>query len=463
MSKNVINSLLRNDFPSFIKKCFYTVNPGDKYHHNWHIDLIAEYLLACEKSEIKRLIINVPPRSLKSLCVSVAWTAWLLGHNPSRRIIASSYAQGLSLKHSLDTRLVMNSHWYKEIFPTARIIAGENEKAKFVTNERGFRFATSTGGTITGEGGNFLIADDPHNPSDIFSDTIRQNTLDWFSQSFASRLNDKKKGRFVIVMQRLHENDLSGFLLEKGNWEHLSIPATAERKTIYQIGDFNIVRNIGDILHNERENKKLLEMAKHDLGSYAFSAQYMQNPVPVGGGMIKPSWIKRYKTYPANPDNIVQSWDTAIKSGVKNDYSVCTTWYEYENLYYLVDVFREKVEFPELKRTVINLYDKWSPTALLIEDKASGQSLIQDLRRETKLPTIAINPTKDKITRMAAVSPIFESGKIFLPNNAAWLHDYETETFSFPSSTHDDQMDSTSQFLNWERRRTIQKFGIRVI
>ena len=225
---NYKNQIVRGDFASFIKQSFYSVNPATKYLHNWHIDLIAEYLNACEQGEIKRLIINIPPRSLKSIAVSVAWPAWLLGHDPSRRIIAASYSQNLSLKHSLDSRLVMNSAWYKKIFPSVKIASDQNEKAKFVTTKRGFRIATSVGGAITGEGGNFLIVDDAHNPINIMSEVQRQSTLDWFDQTFASRLDDKRQGVFVVVMQRLHEGDLCGHLLNKGGWEHLKLPAIAE-------------------------------------------------------------------------------------------------------------------------------------------------------------------------------------------------------------------------------------------
>lgn len=458
----IILSAVRNDLSSFIQKCFYTVNPGVEYLHNWHIDLIAEHLLACERGDIKRLIINVPPRYLKSLCVSVAWPAWLLGHDPSRRIIAASYAQNLSIKHSLDTRLVITSPWYKKAFSNVKITSDQNEKNKFVTTERGMRIATSVGSFITGEGGNYLIVDDPHNVSDIFSDVIRKTTLDWFDQTFTSRLDNKKKGVFVVIMQRLHQNDLSGHLLAKGGWEHLNLPLVAEENTIIDFKGIKKTRETGDFLHEEREGKEQVEQLKKDLGSYAFSAQYQQNPVPIEGGIIKPSWVKRYNIIPENI-RIVQSWDTAIKTGNANDYSVCTTWAETENGYFLVDIKRARFEYPDLKRTIINMAEKWNPKAIIVEDKASGQSILQDLRRETKLPLIATTPSKDKITRMASVSALFEAGKVFLPQKAEWLIDYESELFSFPSSNNDDQVDSTSQFLNWARKKPRDTLSIRAV
>lgn len=191
--KPKINLLLQNDLTSFIQKCFATVNPSTEYQFNWHISLIAEHLIACEKREIKRLIINIPPRHLKSLIVNVAWPAWLLGQNPANRFISASYSQALATKHSLDSRLIINSDWYKENFPKTKLTSDQNQKEKFVTTKRGFRLATSVGGTLTGEGGDFLILDDPHNPANINSRTIREGTINWYEQVFSSRLDDKKR------------------------------------------------------------------------------------------------------------------------------------------------------------------------------------------------------------------------------------------------------------------------------
>ena len=462
---DVRDSLLRSDFASFVKKSFYTVNPGTKYLHNWHIDLMAEHLKACENGKIKRLIVNIPPRYLKSLCVSVAWPAWLLGHDPSRRIIVSSYSQFLSLKHSLDCRVVVNSSWYKRAFPSFAISSDQNEKSKFITSKRGFRMATSVGGSVTGEGGNFLIVDDPHNPTQIFSEVQRKAALDWFDKTFSSRLDDKKEGVFVVVMQRLHEDDLTGHLLAKQNsdWEQLILPAKFDRKTIIEFGDVKKEIKLGEFLHPEREGKEEVERAKIDFGSFAFNAQYQQNPLPANDGMIVPAWIKRYKTLPAEFKSITQSWDTAIKSGGKNDFSVCTTWGETESNYYLVDVRRFRQEYPDLKRSVINLAEKYKPDAILIEDKASGQSLLQDLKRESKLPAIPIIPREDKVTRMSSSSPLIESGKVLLPEQEDWLADYESELFSFPFAHHDDQVDSTSQFLGWTKLKRRVKASLRAI
>ena len=447
--ENFRSLIYRNDFSSFLQKCFHTVSPGVKYLHNYHIDLIAEHLSACETGEIKRLIINIPPRYMKSLMVNVAWPCWLLGKNTSSRIISTSYSQSLSTKHSLDSRLIVNSPWYHKIFPETLLVKDQNEKDKFVTSKRGFRLATSVGGTVTGEGGNFLILDDPQNPAHIMSLSQREAVISWYEQVFASRLDDKNKGVIVLIMQRLHRDDLSGHLLKKGGWEHLSIPAINQHKSKEQA------------LHSERESLHQLKMLKEEIGSFAFSAQYQQNPIPQQGGMIKPEWLRRYKKAPEQEIEIkIQSWDTAIKSKDHNDYSACVTLSKSNGNFYIDDVSRYKLEYPELKRQILANAEKYKPDSILIEDKASGQSLIQELKFETQLPVIAINPKQDKITRAAKTLCLFEAGKIFIPEIASWLADFEAEILSFPSSPNDDQLDALTQALNWLQNKK-ESYNIR--
>ncbi len=376
----------------------------------------------------------------------MAWPAWLLGQNPARRIISASYSQALATKHSLDTRLIINSPWYQKIFPKTQIVSDHNQKDKFITTKRGFRLATSVGGTLTGEGGNFLILDDPHNPAHMNSITMRTQTLNWYDQVFASRLDDKKKGVMVLIMQRLHTDDLTGYLLAKNHksWEYLSIPAIAKTKLYFpspfrKNDDQKFYKNA--VLHAEKEDIKALKNIESDIGSFTFSAKYLQNPLPIENDLIKQSWLKFYNAHPEEFLSITQSWDTAIKGGTHNDYSACTTWGETQNTYYLLDVFREKMEFPTLKRKIIQHAEKWKPHNILIEDKASGGSIIQDIRAETKLPIISINPKLDKIARLLSVSSMLESGKILFPL----------------------KLDSFTQFLIWSRTKKIIEPRIRML
>ncbi len=459
INARLIESIVRTNFSSFIAKAFATVSPATQYLSNWHIDLISEKLTKVSQGKITRLIINMPPRNLKSICVSVAWPAWLLGCNPSAKIMAACYSQALSNKHSQDCRLILNSSWYKQVFPWTKIARGENQKAKFVTTERGFRFATSIGGTATGEGGDFLIIDDPQNPNKINSKKYRDYTIEWFEQTFVSRLNNKQTGAIVIVMQRLHPEDLCGYLLEHKvtQWELLKIPAIYEQKVSFNL-PYSIVKEAGSVLHHQRENLATLNKLKLELGEYNFAAQYQQNPVPLKGSMIQKSWLKYYSSQDKIEfSQIIQSWDTAIKAKDENDYSVGITLSVSNGSYYILDIKRVKVEFPELLTTVQNFANQWQPQAILVEDKASGQSLIQSLKIDIKIPIIAIKPKFDKITRFAIHTPLFEAGKIFLRHAANWRMDLEQELLSFPKSTHDDQVDGLSQALTYlQQRKNLQ-------
>jgi predicted phage terminase large subunit-like protein len=281
--------------------------------------------------------------------------------------------------------------------------------------------------------------------------------LEWFSNTFSSRLNDKKRGVIIIVMQRLHNNDLCGFLLHKGGWNHLNLQAINEEERILNIGNFTKYLGQGEILFESREGIEELERIKNDMGIYNFNAQYQQKPLIIENGMIRREWLLKYNKN-INFENIYLSFDTAIKTGSNNDPTVCTVWGSFKNNYYLINVVRKWLEYPELKREATQLIKMYNPTAILIEDKSSGQSLIQDLKREMIKNIIAIKVTRDKITRFASVTPFFESGRIFIcENNAMWLYDYEYELLAFPLGEHDDQVDSTSQFLNWLRGREVDK------
>jgi predicted phage terminase large subunit-like protein len=457
------NTVLRENFSAFITKSFHSVNPGTALLPNWHIDIIAEYLEAARRSEITRLIINMPPRALKSLCVSVAWPAYLLGKNPATRVMAASYASSLSIKHAQDSRLLLQEEWFRNCFPECRILSGQNDKQKVVTTKQGFRFATSVGGTATGEGGDILIVDDPQHPLSALSRSDRHRISTWFDQTFSTRLNDKRKGRIVIVMQRLHVDDLSGHLLEKGEWEHLCLPALCEQPQQFSFASANVQRMPGDILHAMREPQEILERAKCELGEQAFLAQYQQSPVASGGMLFKSEWIRRYspKELPSKFDRIVQSWDTAIKAGNHHDASACITFGEHNGNYFVLSCLAERLEYPELKRLIISEAEQWAPDAILIEDKASGQSLLQDLRRETALPLIAILPHGDKITRAAAVSPLVEAGRVFFSQKKANYSTLENELLNFPYAPHDDTVDAFSQFLNWTKEKNKSVYRMR--
>ncbi len=452
------------DLENFIYGCFKTISPTRTLSKNWHIKIISQYLESIQQH--KRLIINIPPRCMKSTCVSIAWPAWMLGKDPSLNIIVASYSKDLSTKHSLDTRYIIQSDWYKNIFPNTILSKEENTKHKFKTVQRGFRLATSIGATLTGEGGDILIADDPITPMEANSVRYRKRIIDWFEQVFASRLNSLKTGIIVIVMHRLHEEDLISYLIAKkhSRWTQLSLQMVTESAQNIYCGDkllYCIKKN--EILDKNRYNEDDIETIKQDVGSYVFAAQYQQSPLPISGNIIKKEHFRRYKTLQIKDHEISQSWDTASGINEKNDYSVCITYTLTNNYIYIIDVLRRRLDYPSLKNTLIKLAKDYEPYEILIEKKSSGTQLLQDLSKQTFLPLVTITPKKSKFDRLNIVLPLIEEGKIVLPYYASWLADFENELISFPHSKHDDQVDSLTQLLIRIKNRKHEEMRLRIL
>jgi hypothetical protein len=289
--------ILRQDLAGFIERSFYEVNPGKKLMMAHYINLIASRLEACRQGKIRRLIICVPPRYLKSHCVSVAFVAWLLGHNPTTQIICASYAQPLAGKHALECRTLMLSPFYRRLFRT-HLSPDKQAVDDFMTTHHGFRMATSVGGVLTGRGADYIVIDDPLKPEEALSETQRTNVNRWFDNTLLSRLNDKANGCIIIIMQRLHQDDLVGHVLEQEVWDVLSLPAIAEQDEEYLIesplGSYRYCRRVGEALHPERESPSKLAVMRQTIGTYDFSAQYQQNPEPQGGAMVKKEWLRYY-------------------------------------------------------------------------------------------------------------------------------------------------------------------------
>jgi predicted phage terminase large subunit-like protein len=438
---------------AFTQRCFQTVVPGQVFLPNWHIEAITYKLERVRRGETRRLIITLPPRNLKSICASVAFPAFVLGHDPSARIVCASYAHDLTAKHARDCRIVMESAWYKQLFPRTRIDPRKNTETEFETTARGYRLGTSVGGTLTGRGGNLIIIDDPMKPAEAMSETKRANVAEWYDSTLSSRLDRKTEDAIVLIMQRLHVDDLVGHVLEKRTpWTHLDLPAIAEAAQEIELGPgATYKREVGEILHPEREPLWTLEDLKTAMGSQAFSAQYQQMPVPPEGALIKKAWLRTYSGTPTRQpgDRIVQSWDTASKADKTSAYSVCTTWLQRKNEYYLLDVLRTRLEYPDLLRKMISHARAHGTKTVLIEDASSGTALIQNLKRDGTIRPIAIKPEGDKIVRLEAQSAVIEAGHVLLPKSASWLEDFLNEILAFPYGRFDDQVDSLSQFLTW--------------
>jgi predicted phage terminase large subunit-like protein len=450
MSKRTLKALLRTDLRSFIHKTFVELVPGERYLANWHIDAIAEHLMECERGNIKRFLLNIQPRSLKSVAASTAFPAFALGRQPQRKLICASYSQELSMQLSLNSRQVMSSEWYGDLFPG--VLSSVKQKQNLIkTTLGGYRLATSVGGTMRGFGADMIILDDPLKGIEMISKAERKRVADWYDSVVVGRLNNKNEGVIILIMQRLHEDDLVGHVREREDWVELKIPAIAPERQTYRVGPgLYHIREAGEVIQPDRESRTHLDQVLRAIGSYNFAAQYQQEPVPLAGNLFRRAW---FRTYPADPDRVfdrvIQSWDTGIKGGEHNDYSACTTWGVIGSDYYLLDVVQERLEYPDLKRRIIATAELHHPTAILIEDAGTGQPMIQELRRETPLRPIAIQVHFDKEVRAIAAQARVEAGQVLLPEAAPWLSAYVDEMVAFPGGRHDDQVDSTTQFLRW--------------
>ena len=441
LSPSEYNAILRSDLGFFAQRCFSELNPQAAFAPNWHLEVIAAKLTAVREGKIRRLIINVAPRSLKSLLASIAFPAWCLGHDPSAQILCVSYAQDLTDKLARDCRAILMSPWYGQIFPT-RLAPHRQAVREFITTRQGYRLATSTGGVLTGRGADIILIDDPLKPEEALSDAQRKAANEWYDHTLYSRLNDKRHGAIVIIMQRLHEDDLVGHVLAQEGWEILSFPAIAEADEVHRIetiwGEQCFRRRQGEALHPDREPLDTLDRIRRTIGEYNFAGQYQQSPAPLGGGLVKAEWFKRYRENerPERFDRIVQSWDTANKATELSDFSVCTTWGVKGKDLYLLGAQQAL----------------FATTEVLIEDKASGTQLIQELIVEGCYGVTRYEPTTEKIMRLHAQTAIIENGFVHIPETAPWLAEYLHEMTVFPKGKHDDQVDSTAQFLDWYKK-----------
>ena len=451
---NMYADLLRYDLCAFIHRSFLELEQS-KFHWNWHIEVLAAKLEEIRRGRCKRLIVNVPPRHLKSHAISIAFPALVLGHDPAKKILSVTYAQDLSDNLARRSRTLMTSGFYEALFDT-RLSKGREAVSDFETTSGGYRLSTSVGGVLTGRGADIIIIDDPLKADDALSEPRRRSVNDWYDNTLRSRLNSQEDGAIIIVMQRLHADDLVAHVQQSETWDVLSFPAVAEQDETYDIatpyGRKLIQRAEGEILQPTLLSPTTLEIHRRAMTEYNFAAQYQQNPQPPSGIIVKREWLKFYgpSDLPEKFDVVVQSWDTANKDSELANFSVCTTWGLKDAFIYLLNVFRRKLNFPQLKRSVRELADLYHANLVLVEDKASGTSLIQELRAE-EFSDVQAAPSLDgdKIMRLHGQTAKIEGGFVLFPKEAAWLDAYVHELVGFPNAKNDDQVDSTVFALAW--------------
>jgi predicted phage terminase large subunit-like protein len=446
----------RRDFYCFAMLCMAELNGNEALFHNFHLEALAFELVGVLEGRSPRLIINLPPRYAKSIFVSVALAAYILGRDPTRRVFVISHSMDLAVKLSNDFRRIISSAWYKAIFPHLQLSRLKNTEYEVQTTKGGFRLAASLGGSLTGRGAHYLIFDDPLNAADAFSDVKRERVNELVRSTF-TRLDDKASGAIIVAMQRLHADDPCGSLLRvpNHNWRLFSLAAIAEEDERIQVGEGRFHQRVaGEALHPERESLAVLHDIKSQVGSVRFAADYQQRPLPPDGLIFKRDRIQWYDVPPVRTSSsvVVQSWDTAIKSGGKNDYSANITVMRHENKFYILDVVRDRLDLPDLVKLAKSLAVKHMPDRIVIEESGLGHLFAKELEG-AGLPTLVERPQADKVTRMQAQLLKFEQRLIFLPRQAIWLGDFLEELLSVPSAKHDDQVDALCQALAYAGSR----------
>ena len=345
----VLQALLAEDLTAFTEFAFGVVRPGIPFKPNWHLEAVTYKLSQVAKGDIRRLIITLPPRTLKSLCASVALPAWFLGHYPWERVVVVSYSDFLARTHANDFRRLVNDPLYQATFPAMRL--DRDTDREITTTERGKRIATSIDGTLTGLGGNLIIIDDPIKLGDAMSEAVRERVIEWYRSTLLSRGDDKTATRIVVVMQRVHQNDLVGYLQEQGGFEVLNLPAIAQKSQTYDLGGGRTyTRQQGELLHPEHEPADTLIELKREMGPIAFSAQYQQSPIPPGGTIIKRKWLTTYDQIACQPgDRIVISWDIALSEIESGDYSAAVVLLIRKEVFFILEVVRGRFPFDTLK------------------------------------------------------------------------------------------------------------------
>ena len=468
--KEVQKELYKKSFYEFSLDAFKALHNGQELVPNWHIKYLCDrlqkeaYRIVENKERGKHLLINVPPRTLKSELVNVFFSVYCWILKDSIQFISSSYSASLSITLSTQARRLLESDWFKEYFPDIELSKDENTKSRYTNTNSGLRYSTSTGGTVTGMGADIIVIDDPQNPQLARSDIERENANRFFNETLRSRLNNPDKGVFIVIMQRLHEQDLTGMLLSKEpeNWEHICLPAEVsdlvkpkELKQFYTDG----------LLFPKRLSKSTLDSFKLGLGSYGYSGQYSQIPSPDQGGIFKGDWFNIIKRLPENINSDSLKWDfyldTAYTNKQENDATAMMCAAFHNNELYIREVKAVRLEFPELIKeiqafTFSNGYTNRS--RIYVEPKASGKSIVQMLKRSTGLNVIEDKPpSQDKVSRASSISAFVESGRVNLLDGR-YIDSFLNELKAFPNGSHDDQVDTLVMAIdrNTNRRKKVR-------
>ncbi len=460
------------DFHTFVQEAWSTVVPGEPLQDNWHVGAICDHLQALYAREFEGLLINCPPRHGKSNLCCVMLPAWLWIKDPAFRMIYASYSQTFAMRDSRETHRLISSPWYQERWGGRYRLADDADaQVRFETDKKGFRIATSPGGLGTGEGGDLIGVDDPHKADEVASDVTRQAVLDWWNVTMQSRTGRLGRTLRLVVMQRLHEMDLSGDIIERGGYIHLVLPQEYEpvrTKLPTRVGWRDPRMEDGALLWPERWSAEKIraEQKPPRLSTVVYAGQYQQRPAPAEGGMFLRKWWRFYKVAPetllARAEDKCWSWDMAFKDLKSSDYVAGTAWARIgADIYLLPHTVHDKLAFSASKAAVKSCAALWPEIhAKLVEDKANGTAVIEDLQH-TVPGLIAVEPRGGKESRASAMQPYCEAGNIWLPDPsvAGWVEQYIEEFRVFPNGRNDDWVDSSSQAVTWLLDRMLRGFA----
>jgi predicted phage terminase large subunit-like protein len=459
-------------FHEFVKEAFSVLHPGQVIKDNWHVKEICDILeveirrIHEGRPKTKDIIINVPPRSLKSFVTTICLPAWAWTLDARIKFIGSSYSDDLSTDHNVMTRRLVESDWYQQFWgDTVQIASDQNQKRKFETTEGGLRRCTSTGGTITGSGGDVIIVDDPVNPMQAASEKERDSANKYFDETLTTRLNNPETGLFIVIMQRLHEEDLTGHLLKKNPdaYQHICIPARLSDN----VKPASLRKHYVDgLFFPGRFTDVVLTAWEKSLGSYGASGQLAQLPSPAEGGIIKKAWFEKisYTEFQTHVLRKVYLCDVFIDSAYTekslNDPSALMATFYCNKLLYILNsdtVWKELPELIDYVPSYIGQHQLKPKTAIRIEPKASGKSLKQTLKKNG-LNAIELPPPEvDKIARVTNATPFMEAGRCILVEGP-WNDSFLNECGAFPNAAHDDQVDNLTNAINHYENRPYKPF-----
>lgn len=453
--RQTLEKLAYQNIYAFVRLAFLVLHPGMRFKPALHIEAICFALQGVADGTCKRLIITIPPRYMKSVTVAVAYCAWLMGRDSTKKVMIANYSEAIAGKHARMFRTLIRSPQFKRIFPRFQVSAFDTV-SEMETTLGGGRKTASLDGSTTGFGAHVIIIDDLMKPADARSPVMREKAKNFFDETLFSRLEDKENGIIIAIQQRLHEDDIIQHLLDKGSFAHLNLPAIAtDPQSIPLYFGNTFERRPNDVLAPAYESRETLEEIRATMGDPAFSAQYQQDPTPPGGNRMRWEWFPTYEEpLPRQAYHyIVQSIDTAAGELEYHDYSVCLTFGLAGDAWHLLDVYRRHRKYTDLSRDILGLFNRWEPDKMIIEKMGVGWSLVDQMREDVgpgkKGRILAYTPIVDKETRVEVQCVKLERGLICVPENAPWREVFRKEILGFPNVGNDDQVDALSQFLEW--------------